>query len=80
MFSGGIETGGSYTVEMKEGDIVAIIDQPTARQTLQNNLLNLKTSISNYEDLVKINQESLSLSKKVEQSQKALVDPWGASQ
>jgi len=77
MFSGGIETGGSYTVEMKEGDIVAIIDQPTARQTLQNNLLNLKTSISNYEELVKINQESLSLSKKVEQSQKALVDPLG---
>ena len=75
LFSGGIETGGNYTVEMKEGDIVAIIDQPSARQELQNNLLNLKRSIANYESLLKINQESLALSKKVENSQNQLVEP-----
>ncbi|MEC7896761.1 MAG: hypothetical protein VX628_03755, partial [Cyanobacteriota bacterium] len=49
LFSGGLETGGNYTVKMNEGDIVAIIDQPSARQELRNNLLSLKRSISNYQ-------------------------------
>ena len=78
LFSGGIETGGNYTVEMKEGDIVAIIDQPSARQELRNNLLNLKRSIENYQNLLVINQESLALSKKVEESQNNLVEPLGS--
>ncbi|MAN19594.1 MAG: hypothetical protein CMN94_07445 [Synechococcus sp. EAC657] len=77
LFSGGLETGGNYTVKMNEGDIVAIIDQPSARQELRNNLLSLKRSISNYQNLIKINQESLALSKKVEESQNALIQPLG---
>ena len=63
---------------MKEGDIVAIIDQPSARQELRNNLLNLKRSIENYQNLLVINQESLALSKKVEESQNNLVEPLGS--
>ncbi len=77
LFSGGIETGGNYTVKTKEGDVVAIIDQPSARQTLQNNLLELKRSISNYKNLIEINQRSLALSKEVEASQNEIMQPLG---
>ena len=74
-FSGGIATGGNYTVQMKEGDVVAIIDQPAARQSLTSSLLNLNRSIRNYRNLLAINKESLKLSKDVEQAKTSLLAP-----
>ena len=74
-FSGGVESGGAYTVKMKDGDVIAIIDKPAARQALRNNLLNLQQSIKNFKNLVAINKESLELSRNVETAKTDLIDP-----
>ncbi len=74
-FSGGIESGGSYTVKMNAGDIVAIIDNPAARQALRNNLLNLNQSIDNFNNLLAIHKQSLELSKDVASAKTELLDP-----
>ena len=65
-FSGGVESGGDYTVKMEDGDVIAIIDKPAARQALRNNLMKLQQSISNYKNLIAIHKESLELSRNVE--------------
>ncbi|KZR92078.1 hypothetical protein MITS9509_01999 [Synechococcus sp. MIT S9509] len=74
-FSGGVESGGDYTVKMEDGDVIAIIDKPAARQALRNNLMKLQQSISNYKNLIAIHKESLELSRNVETAKKGLIDP-----
>ncbi|WP_114992285.1 hypothetical protein [Synechococcus sp. UW179A] len=74
-FSGGIESGGAYTVKMQDGDVIAIIDKPAARQALRNNLLNLQQSINNFKNLLAINKESLELSRDVETAKTDMLDP-----
>ena len=74
-FSGGVESGGAYTVKMQDGDVIAIIDQPAKRQALRNNLLNLQQSINNFKNLVEMYTESLELSRDVESARTDLMDP-----
>ena len=74
-FSGGVESGGTYTVQMQDGDVIAIIDQPASRHALRNNLLNLQQSINNFENLLAINKESLELSRDVETAKTDMLDP-----
>ena len=74
-FESDFHDSGKYIVKMNEGDAIAIIDQPASRKALSNNLQILKRSITNYQNLVTLNKNSLSLSRKVEKAKTKLLAP-----
>lgn len=74
-FSGGLQTGGTLTVELNKGDVIAIIDNPAARQLLRAKLLELTKSVQNYETLIKLKRRSLNLTQSVNKSKKNIIAP-----
>ena len=74
-FSGGLQTGGTLNVELNKGDVIAIIDNPAARQLLRAKLLELTKSVQNYETLIKLKRRSLNLTQSVNKSKKNIIAP-----
>lgn len=74
-YSGGVETGGNYTVFIKKGDIIAFVDNPASRQQLNTSFANLTESVNSYKSLLKLKQRSLSISNSVKQSKQDLIPP-----
>ena len=74
-FSGGTDTGGKYTVNLQKGEVIAIVDNPAARQNLRGTLINLTRATNNYERLIRLKQISLNQARSVHNAREKLVKP-----
>lgn len=74
----GASFGHKYQIELDDRDIVAIIDIPSLRQALKDNLLNLQKSTANYQRLLLASSKIIKDSSDVARAKASLIEPMAS--
>lgn len=76
-YDGSANTGGALTPIIREGTIIALIDNPSIREQLMSSIVKLANTQDLYKQLTTLNKESLEQQKSLYEAKQSILAPMG---